>query len=193
MEIKELGKLTKLKIVATDTKKEFEVMFNPTSYSEKFSVEYKERGSSNSGVEEFDYVKSIPGDFQLKITVDGTGVSEFQSSYLPSFNKKIKPVADQVNEFLNLAWYPKDGKPSPLEISWGPFKFACRLKTVTITYTLFDRSGHPLRAELDASFIGLPQQNRVNYEKRFSIKPSESSSSSSSGTQNGIGVSLQRQ
>ncbi len=190
MELKELAKLTKLKIVATDSKKEFEVMFNPTSYSEKFSVEYKERNSSNSGVEEFDYLKSIPGDFQLKIIIDGTGVSEFQSSYLPSFNKKIKPVADQVNEFLKLTWYPKDGLPSPLEISWGPFKFACRLRTVTINYTLFDRSGHPLRAELDAGFIGLPQQNRANYEQRFSVKPTGNSGSSSSGTKNGIAVSM---
>ncbi|MCG8336763.1 MAG: hypothetical protein MJE63_19835 [Proteobacteria bacterium] len=190
MEIKELGKLTKLKIVTTDTNETFEVMFNPTSYSETFSVEYKDRETANAGVEEFDYVKSVPGDFQLKIIIDGTGVSEFQSSYLPVLDKQKEPVSDQVNKFLSMAWYPKEREPSPLEISWGPFKFACRLKSATIKYTLFDRSGHPLRAELDATFIGLPQKNKVNYEKRFNIKPSGSSSDSSASSQAAVAISI---
>ncbi len=206
MEIEELGKLAKLTIESDGHV--FEVMFNPTSYSERFAVEYKKRGAANSGVEEFDYVKSIPQEFQLKIVIDGTKVSEFGSSFLPPMSGQAQPVPTQVNQFLSLTWFPKDGQPRPLTIGWGEFIFECRLKDVNIKYTLFDRSGLPLRAELDAKFVGLPEKNRANYEKRFDgnlpDSPSGSgggggtstggdsggSGGSSGGTQNGIVISV---
>lgn len=42
MGLKDLGKLAKLKIKAAG--EEFEVMFNPESYSEKFTTSYRKRG-----------------------------------------------------------------------------------------------------------------------------------------------------
>ncbi len=187
MSLKDIGKLAKLKIKADN--EVFEVMFNPESYSEKFSAKYKKRGSINSGVEEFDYINSIPQEFKLKILIDTTGVTDFHVPHLPVFKKLEKSVYTQVNEFLRLTWYPKEGKPNALEIKWGEFSFHCRLKNVYIKYTLFNREGLPLRAELDATFIGYSEKNKKEYKKRFkkSLK-SISSPSASQSSQGGGGA-----
>ncbi len=81
--------------------------------------------------------------------------------------KSGKSVYAQVNDFLRLTWLPENDTINPLKIQWGEFSFHCRLKDVEIKYTLFDRMGAPLRAELDANFIGIGEENQDNYRKRL--------------------------
>lgn len=131
MGLKDLGKLAKLTIAASGEEKPFEVMFNPESYSEKFTTVFKKRESVNSGVEEYDYVKSMPQDFKLKIILDGTGASEFNASYLRAFRKYTQSVYGQVNEFLRLTWHPDGGAPKPLEITWGNSGFTAGFGMLT--------------------------------------------------------------
>ncbi|MGA1870248.1 MAG: hypothetical protein ACMUJM_17050 [bacterium] len=180
MGLKDLGKLAKLKIIANGD--EFEVMFNPESYSEKFSTLYRKRETANSAIEEFDYIKSIPQDFKLKIIIDGTGVSDYHTPFLPAFKKLDESVYKKVNKFLQLTWLPHDGKPNALEIKWGEFSFHCRLKDVNIKYTLFNREGLPLRAEMDATFIGCSEKNKDYYKKRFQSVLVSSPTTSGSGS-----------
>ncbi len=183
MELKELGKLRKLTIEADGEKKPFEVMFNPESYSEKFTTMFKKRESLKSGIEEYDYVKSMPQDFKIKIILDATGATEFNDTYLHVLRKQ-QSVYDQVNEFLRLTWHPDSGKaPKSLKIKWGKFVFNCRLRDVDIAYTLFTREGDPLRAELDTTFIGSGEKNESVYKKRFKASNNmESQQPGNSGT-----------
>ena len=169
MGIKDYGKLTKLQIIAEETGKSFEVMFNPESYSETFGVTYQKVENVNGGFEEYRYVKTLPPqDFKFKFIIDGTGVSDYDSSFFPFLKRTEQSVYDQVNEFLKLAWYPRNGKAIPLQIKWGSkLVYYCMLKDVTVNYTLFDREGNPLRAELDASFISNPEKNQKQYELRL--------------------------
>jgi hypothetical protein len=187
MAIDEFGTLAKLKIVPIEGGEPFVAMFNPTSYSQQYSIEYKKRGTANSKDENYDFVKSNPQDFKLKIIIDGTGVSDF------IVGPPVKSVSSQVKDFLKLAYaLKKDSKtnkssPNPLKISWGTaLDFYCRLKSVNITYTLFDRLGNPLRADLDASFVGLPDKNSAG----VSGAPGGGSSGGGSGGQNGIVISV---
>ena len=102
MGLKDLGKLTKLKIIANE--EVFEVMFNPESYSEKFSTLYRKKETANSDIEEFDYVKSIPQDFKLKMIIDGTGVLDYHTPYLSTFKELDESVYKKINKFLKLTW-----------------------------------------------------------------------------------------
>jgi hypothetical protein len=168
MGIKNYGKLTKLQIMAEDTKEIFEVMFNPESYSETFAVTYQKVENINGGLEEYRYVKTPPQNFKLKLIIDGTGVTDYDSSFFPVLGRTNKSVYDQVGQFLKLAWYPVNGKAIPLQITWGSkLTYYCMLKEVTINYTLFDRDGNPLRAELDVNFISNPEKNQKQYEIRL--------------------------
>lgn len=166
MDILDFGKLAKLKIKPASGDP-FVVMFNPESYSQTFSTEYRDVKNINTGIEESVYAKTLPQDFKLKIIIDGTGVADYNSEFFPKgWIDSKKTVLERVKQFLDLAWYPDNDKPATLEIVWGTFSFKCVLKEVTINYTLFDREGNPLRAELDACFISDPEQLKKEYEMK---------------------------
>jgi hypothetical protein len=169
MSIKDYGKLARLTITSVNTGDTFEVMFNPESYSEKFAVAFQKVEEVNGGLENYRYAKTPPQDFKLKFIMDGTGVTDYESSVLPVFKRTNETVYDQINHFLKLAWYPVDKKAIPLKIEWGKLSIHCLLKDVTINYTLFDREGVPLRAELDANFMSDPDQYESDCENR--LKP----------------------
>jgi nucleoid-associated protein YgaU len=60
-------------------------------------------------------------------------------------------------------------EPKFLKIEWGTLIFKCRLKSVNISYTLFDKAGKPLRAELDTTFVSdLKDSERVKAENKTS-------------------------
>lgn len=188
MGIKDFGKLTKL-VIKPESGESFEVMFNPESYSETFAVAFQKVENVNSGLEEYRYTKTPPQDFKLKFIIDGTGVTEYGSSNLPVYKRTDKTVLEQVNHFLQMTWYPVNGKAQPLTIQWGKFVYSCMLKEVTINYTLFDRDGNPLRAELDATFISDPAKNEKEYQQRLAPeKPAAPQSAKT--TTNGIVISV---
>lgn len=143
--------LEKLKISAyTDSKREkdgktFEVMFNPASFSVNYqNIFQKYRGINTSG-QTANYSHSKSDALRLKLILDGTR--------LPLLSASVK---DRIDKFLDLC-FSMDGtihQPKFLKIDWGVLNgFECRLQSVDIEYTSFDRDGMPLRAELTTVFI----------------------------------------
>ena len=63
----------------------------------------------------------------------------------------------------------KEHEPHYLIVHWSHLYFKCRLKSVNIKYTLFNRSGEPIRAELDTHFVrDLDEAERIRLEKKSS-------------------------
>jgi hypothetical protein len=97
------------------------------------------------------YAKSKPSDLSLNLVLDGTGTTEMGIMQLmpqPS-------VSERVKTFLGLA-FDMNGdihEPNYLVAKWGDLAFNCRLGSVDIHYTNFDRDGTPLRAGLDIKLI----------------------------------------
>ncbi len=153
-----LFKLQKLKIVAYDNRDrsgkslgEFEVMFNPESFSQKFEIAYFKAQGMNSSGKPLNYAKSNPSDLSLNLILDGTGTTEMGIAQL----KPQKTVSTLVKEFLDLT-FDMNGdihEPNYLVVIWGEVAFSCRLGSVDIHYTHFDRDGAPLRAGLDIKLI----------------------------------------
>lgn len=168
------GGLEKLTITSVDNGGIFTVMFNPESFTETFSTEYSTIDTVNAEEERKNYVKTNPQDFSLKLLVDGTGVTSEEPLALTLLKRNTSTVFDRVNAFLKLAWYPQPKKdtqrkmPDLLCVEWGNLKYYCRLSKVDITYTLFDKDGSPLRAELDVTFFGDAEKNKEVYAHRFS-------------------------
>lgn len=145
------GELKKLRIEAykdigyadADKMGEFAVMFNPTSYSQKYEVEYDDasgRGTSGS-TQKFARIK--PKEYTFEFMIDGTGVSA-----------EKKEVSDVIKEFLRLTAeiLSDTHRPPYLKIAWGSLIAECILKSADITYTLFKPDGYPLRAKINATF-----------------------------------------
>lgn len=122
---------------------EFTALFNPTEYTRVHETLYN-RGAT--------FRRNRPGDLKLKLILDGTGsLSALPGVLAPP---SAGTVDKKVEAFMKLA-HEVDGEthqPHFLRVSWGTLSFPCRLKSVTIHYTLFDTEGAPLRAELEAIF-----------------------------------------
>lgn len=150
------GELKKLRIEAykdieynkkVDT---FEVMFNPSTYSRSYQVEYESgQGQGTTGSNQ-KFKKIKPQDFQFEFILDGTGAS----------GTKID-VPRKIDKFLDLTTR-MDGdihRPYYLKIICGGLVSRCVLKQVEFTYTLFNTDGEPLRAKVNATFSGIKDDN----------------------------------
>lgn len=141
----------------------FELPFNPATLSVHYENRFKSEKAPNSSGRPAKYSYSNTAQISLKFILDGTGVNDFE---LLSFLGGSKAtVGEQISKFLDLC-YVMDGtihQPKYLKIQWGDGvlqDFNCRLKSVDIAYTLFNKNGETIRAELDTVFVedGEPNQ-----------------------------------
>lgn len=159
MPLKNPFKLEKLKIKAYKSRKRslsdlvgtFEAMFNPESWSQTYQIHYAHKQGMNSTGKEVNYSRSKPTDLDLKLVLDGTGVHEMGILKLWPHKK----VEERVKEFVRLTFRMNGNihEPNFLLVEWGDLIFSCRLGSVKVTYTRFDRDGTALRAELDITLI----------------------------------------
>jgi hypothetical protein len=161
---KKLFKLEKLKIHAyrslfrrrRDLIGTFEAMFNPASLKQKYAIVYGRGQGRNSTGRKVNYAYSKPTNLSLTLLLDGTGVDTMGAVQgYQQLRKRQKTVPDRVKEFLDLAFHMsgKIHEPYYLKVEWGDLSFPCRLSSLDVNYTSFDRSGHALRAELTLDLI----------------------------------------
>lgn len=172
-------KLEKLKIVAyTDVERttchpkppcEFEAMFNPTELKWAFGiVTAAVRPAINSSARPATYQYSEPEELSLKLILDGMGV-ELTGFERLVLRKPSKTVRSQLDDFKHVT-YQYEGsahEPPHLRLTWGAAfeQFDCRLSSYDVTYTLFDRDGSPLRAEIEVKFVADPAPAKVAAEE----------------------------
>lgn len=155
MAFPDLFKLEKLKISAfSDVKRQseidgspFEAMFNPQTLSLTSANLFNPGKAAGGAIQSATFVRARPSDLQLTLLLDGTGVEEMG---LVNLFSDTKTVQDRIGAFLALAYLPLGDthQPSYLKVQWGKFAYECRLASVTVNYTSFDRDGSALRAEL---------------------------------------------
>ena len=164
----------------------FEVMFNPESYSLKYENTFQKTQGINTSSRAAKYSLSKPEELSVKLILDNTGVTDYSqgnkgavrgalltgySSFEQIRGRRNTDIYKKVQDFLDLTTYMnrKIHQPNFLKVEWGDLMFECRLKSVDINYTLFNRSGQPLRAELDVVFIGdIQDSKRVKKENKNS-------------------------
>lgn len=178
--------LEKLKIHVYDDRRRvgspgdtFEAMFNPESYSLQYENVFQAYQGINTSGREVKYSLSKPSELSLELLLDDSGVipktgatgTIFTGSALVKKLRGQNDVYSQVQRFLQLTNY-MDGtihEPKFLKIEWGDLIFNCRLASVTVSYTLFNRSGQPTRAKLDTHFVGdIEDSKRLKQEDKMS-------------------------
>ena len=155
----------------------FEAMFNPESLTQNYrNINSHLQGLITSGRAN-KYILSSPTTLNLTLILDDTGVTSYGLTKLAggglsalglSLSTGISPLDDavadagknlndRINELLTLVQkYSGDLHQSHfLKVTWGNHinGFECFLESVDISYTLFARSGDPLRAEVHLSLI----------------------------------------
>ena len=143
-----------------DNKRTFVAMYNPTSLKQSYGIKWAKNVGLNASDGPADYQFSKPAQLYFDLILDGTGVE--QMGVVNLFSSKT--VKQRVSDFLD-ATYDYHGtihEPRYLTVKWGlPEIFKCRLLSVDVTYTSFDRGGDPLRAELKVSLISDEEKARL--------------------------------
>jgi nucleoid-associated protein YgaU len=141
-----------LKIIQTDDKGipklavPFIAMFNPEQFAIREDVELDKNAPKGYQGTDPKYNHTKPREFTLEFTLDGTGVNT---------NGVKIPVTAQILLF-RAATTKIDGKihrPPYLLVQYGTFICSCTLRSSTVTYTMFDMFGLPIRAKISASFV----------------------------------------
>ncbi|WP_299218763.1 hypothetical protein [uncultured Aquimarina sp.] len=156
-------KLQKLKITSYDKKerkdsgKEFEVMFNPESVRRSFTNKYTKQPSNPQNEDTVKFTNSARSTVRMKLIFDGTNVHQYGAeTAFRVLSGSQTNVTERIDGFLTniVKIKGKIHEPPFLKLSWGQtLDFNCRLNDLDINYTMFARSGDPLRAELNVSFI----------------------------------------
>jgi Contractile injection system tube protein len=131
------------------------VQYNPQSLSFKHESVFqgKQGIATTSAQARFSYSRSRT--LNVALVFDGTQVGYMGVELLGH----VPTVGERVKEFLQTCYQVQSEihEPAYLKLTWdkgvlGP-SFDCRLESVDIQYTAFNRDGSPLRAELKAVFL----------------------------------------
>ena len=163
------NKLQKLKIKSKSDSSVFSAIFNPETYSLKYENTFSPTQSVNTSGKEQIYSYSKPSALSLTLILDTTDYSTSLSKSLGL--SKPKEIGKQVQSFLELTTEMNGEKHAPnrLSVEWGELVFECYLNDLEVKYTLFNRSGIPIRAELQVSFVAhIPDKKRVKEEGKSS-------------------------
>ena len=152
-----LGKLAKLRFMAfTDpdcTKPAavfpdfFEVMFNPTTFNEKYTASFVEEKTAGTNANPNKFFRNNPQNLTFEFTLDGTGAINPEDKFIP--------VSLRIEQ-LKTVIYTYNGSvhhPNYVAVSYGVFFFKGQCGNLDINYTLFNSVGVPLRAVVTVQFV----------------------------------------
>lgn len=168
-----LGKLEKVQITAyTNPKRKgkgevIQFQVNPTQLSSRHENQFSRLKGINTSGRTAAYAKTYSDTLSITLIIDNSITVDNGIGLGP----KSKPVNQQVEKFLKTC-SRMDGdihEPRFLRLQWGGLDFSCRLQSTEVKYTRFDKSGNPLRAELDSVFIeDMPDDKRIRLENKKS-------------------------
>lgn len=120
----------------------WEALFNPTELSFSRSNEYEWQRPAGGSKAVPQYTGGEAREVSIEFFFDGTGVIDSDQS-----------VRERIESFERITSYQGEAhQPYYLQLTWGSFEFRGIRTKADISYTLFDRSGEPLRATLATTF-----------------------------------------
>jgi hypothetical protein len=125
-------------------------LVNPSTYTERFVVQYNEEQASGNSGTELKYNGQTPNDWEFELLLDGTGVVKEASALSISLIGNVDPVdvTAEVNRLKSVTVDVNgDIHRNPyLVVSWGTRDvFKGSLTSLDLNYKLFKPDGTPLR------------------------------------------------
>lgn len=127
------------------------VIINPASYTHEHKVNYNEDVPIGAPGTPLMFKGMPPETISFDIHFDATGAIE--APKLMPVNKL--PIGVQITLFKKVCFtYNGDiHEPNYLILNWGTLVFKCKLSSLRVEYTLFQKNGIPLRAKASCTFI----------------------------------------
>jgi hypothetical protein len=131
-------------------------LFNPTELTFSRTNVYNNEQAAGASRPSTSYGHGEPDEISLDFFLDGTGVVASSDS-----------VRARVDALLELTRFqPDTHHPYYVHLYWAAFHFRGVLRSADVAYTLFDRSGEPVRATVTASFMEVIEQEDLAATER---------------------------
>jgi len=121
------------------------LLINPASYTHEHSVEYDEQVPVGAPGTPLKFKGISPETISFDVIFDATGT-------IGTITKL--PIGPQITLFKKVCFtYNGDiHEPNYLILQWGSLIFKCKLSSLKIDYTLFQKNGLPIRAKASCTF-----------------------------------------
>ena len=119
-------------------------MFNPYEYTVSKQNSYSEKPRNQSETPAFDFKKAGAQTLKLSLTFDTYESGEDVSTKTRKLWYFMKPKPAKSD--------PDKKEPPRVAFEWGSFRFAAVVTSMTQKFTLFTKSGTPVRAKVDVTF-----------------------------------------
>lgn len=141
----------------------FSVLFNPSEYTLTRSNLWSQTQAPGASRPTTAFRAGNPDQLALSLFFDGTGAAGKTGSVRPDVDKVLGLLRFEGNghrpRFVRLVWGGQE----------GGLYFQCYLKSASVAFTLFARSGEPIRAKVQATFEEvLDPDDRIAIERRAS-------------------------
>lgn len=147
-----------------------EVQFNPESLSRHYASVFQRTQGLGVNARRAGWIRSEPSSLSVELVFDETGVTT-----MPILQPWLrKSVSTRIAEFLAHCYTPESDTHEPLylRLTWGEGPlgegFDCRLESVDVNYTNFNRDGSPQRAVLSCRFVESLEPGKAAAQARLS-------------------------
>jgi hypothetical protein len=128
----------------------YKFLVNPSTYSERFSLQYNEEQAPGNSGTELKYQGQAPDNWEFELLIDGTGVVKKPSAFNLSLIGDVDPVDVQAEvkklKAATVDIHSATHRNAYLIVSWGKRDvFKGSLVTLDLNYKLFKPNGTPLR------------------------------------------------
>lgn len=127
------------------------VQFNPEEYRIEQGADYSETSRKENGMSYVEFSGTVVPVLEISFFFDTAGIEDAKGSGV-----KDSDVSKLVNKFSDLVNIKAElHRPPIVKFIWGSTVFAGFVKNVSTTYTMFAASGMPVRAKIEASLMGV--------------------------------------
>ena len=121
-----------------------EVLLNPGNISNSVTIKYTPLDIPGRIKPHMKFASIDNETFKFDLIFDGTGM----------ISAKVDDVTTQLEEFRKITYGYKSSEHeiSYVLIAWGSLSVYCRLESMSLEYSLFDKDGKPLRAKATCNF-----------------------------------------
>lgn len=140
-----------------------QVQFNPEQFKITRTAQYHHTSQKENEVSYIEYLGTAVPRLTIRFFFDTSGAKTISGKELETETD----VTVLTEKFANLVQIkPELHRPPIVKFVWGSTCFEGFVEQVLTTYTMFNQNGMPIRAKVDATMIGIPE----NTEERIPLE-----------------------
>lgn len=128
------------------------VQFNPEQYRITKSAHYNQTVRKENETSYMEFSGTVVPQLEISFFFDTSGTRDITNGIM-NVESDVTALTDQFSNLVQVK--PGLHRPPIVQFVWGSTCFVGFVQRVSTTYTMFNKSGMPIRAKVDAVLVGM--------------------------------------